>query len=84
VVRVLLGVRENNIDNREKHQKKKGVKIKTQKQSCEVSVYKERLMLKLSRDPPTTSHIIILRLLLFVLILCQADIIKKIEINFKM
>jgi hypothetical protein len=39
----LLGVRENNIDNGEKHTKK-GVKIKTQKQSFEVLVYKERLM----------------------------------------
>jgi hypothetical protein len=35
-----LGVRQNNIGNGEKHQK--GVKIKTQKQSYEVSVYKKR------------------------------------------
>jgi hypothetical protein len=34
-----LGVRENG-----EKQKKKGVKIKTQKQSYEVLVYKERLM----------------------------------------
>jgi hypothetical protein len=33
-------------------------------------VYKERLMWKLSLDPPTASHIIILMLFLFVLILC--------------
>jgi hypothetical protein len=38
------GVRENNICDGGKHQKKKGVKIKTQKQSQEVLVYKERLM----------------------------------------
>jgi hypothetical protein len=38
-----LGVSENNIGTGGKH-KKKGVKIKTQKQSYEVSVYKERLM----------------------------------------
>jgi hypothetical protein len=37
-----LGVRENNIGNGGKH--KKGVKIKTQDQSYEVFVYKERLM----------------------------------------
>jgi hypothetical protein len=37
-----LGVRENNVGNGGK--KKKGVKIKTQKQSYEVSVYKETLM----------------------------------------
>jgi hypothetical protein len=38
-----LGVRENNIGNGGKHQKKKkGVKIKTQKQSYEVLVYKEK------------------------------------------
>jgi hypothetical protein len=35
---------------------KKGVKIKTQKQNYEVLVYKDRLMWKLSLDPPTTSH----------------------------
>jgi hypothetical protein len=41
-----LGVLENNIGNGGKHQKKKkkGVKMKTQKQSYEVLVYKERLM----------------------------------------
>jgi hypothetical protein len=40
-----LGVRENNVGNGGKHQKKKtGVKIKTQKQSYEVLVCKERLM----------------------------------------
>jgi hypothetical protein len=50
--------------------KKKGVKIKTQKQSYEVSVHKESLMCKLSLDPPTTSHIIIVMLFLLVLILC--------------
>jgi hypothetical protein len=33
-------------------------------------VYEGRLMWKLSLDPPTTSHIIILILFLFVLILC--------------
>jgi hypothetical protein len=44
VVRVPLGVRENNIRNGGKHQKKKRVKIKAQKQSYEVLVYKERLM----------------------------------------
>jgi hypothetical protein len=38
-----LGVRENNIGNGGKHQKK-GVKIKTQKQSNKVLVYKEILM----------------------------------------
>jgi hypothetical protein len=43
VVRVLLGARENNSCNGEKT-KKKRVKIKTQKQSYEVLVYKERLM----------------------------------------
>jgi hypothetical protein len=43
VVRVPLGVRENNIGNGGKH-KKKGVKIKRQKQSYEVLVYQERLM----------------------------------------
>jgi hypothetical protein len=42
VVRIPLGVSENNIGNGGKH-KKNGVKIKT-KQSYEVSVYKERLM----------------------------------------
>jgi hypothetical protein len=70
-----LWVRDNNIGNGRKH-KKKCVKIKTQKQRYEVLVYKERLMWKLSLDPPTTSHIIILMLFLFVLILCQAAIIK--------
>jgi hypothetical protein len=65
-----LGVRENNIGNGWKRQKKKGVKIKTQKQSYEVLVYKERLMWKLSLDPPTISHIIILIMFLFALILC--------------
>jgi hypothetical protein len=40
VVLVLRGVRGNNICNGGK----KGVKIKTQKQSYEVLVYKERLM----------------------------------------
>jgi hypothetical protein len=44
VVRVSLGVRENNISNGGKHQKEKGVKTKTQKQSYEVLVYRERLM----------------------------------------
>jgi hypothetical protein len=67
VVRVPLGVRENNIGNGGKHTKKKGVKIKIQKQSYEVLVYKERLM---SLNPPTTSHIIIVMLFVFVLILC--------------
>jgi hypothetical protein len=43
VVRVPLGVRENNIGNGRKH-KKKDVKIKTQKQSYELLVYKDRLM----------------------------------------
>jgi hypothetical protein len=38
-----LGVRKNNVCNGGKHQKK-GVKIKTQKQSYEVLVYKERFM----------------------------------------
>jgi hypothetical protein len=38
-----LAVRENNIGNGGKHTKK-GAKIKTQKQSYEVLVYKERLM----------------------------------------
>jgi hypothetical protein len=38
-----LRVRENNIGNGGKH-KKKGVKIKIQKQNYEVLVYKERLM----------------------------------------
>jgi hypothetical protein len=38
-----LGVRENNTGNGRKHPKK-GVKIKTQKQSYEVLVYKERLV----------------------------------------
>jgi hypothetical protein len=38
-----LEVSENNIGNGEKHQKRR-VKIKTQKQSYEVLVYKERLM----------------------------------------
>jgi hypothetical protein len=56
------------------NKKKILVKIKTQKQSYEV----------LSLDPPTTSHIIILMLFLFVLNLCQAYIIKKIEINCEM
>jgi hypothetical protein len=67
-----FGVCENNIGNGGKHQpkKKKGVKIKSQKQSNEVLVYKERLMCKLSLDPPTNSHIIIVMLFLFVLILC--------------
>jgi hypothetical protein len=55
-------VREHNISNGGKHQK--AVKIKTQKQSCEVLFYKERLMWKLSLDPPTTSHIIILTVLI--------------------
>jgi hypothetical protein len=39
-----LEIFENNIGNGGKHQKKKGVKIKTQKQSYEVLVYKEGLM----------------------------------------
>jgi hypothetical protein len=39
-----LGVSENNIGNGGKHKKIKGVKIKTQKQSYEVLVYKEGLM----------------------------------------
>jgi hypothetical protein len=38
-----LGVHENNIGNGGKN-KKKGVKIKTQKQSYEVFVHKERLV----------------------------------------
>jgi hypothetical protein len=38
-----LGIRENNIGNGGKH-RKKGVKIKTQKQSYEVLVSKDRLM----------------------------------------
>jgi hypothetical protein len=42
VVHIPLGVHENNIGNGGKHQKK-GLKIKTQKQSYEVLVYKERL-----------------------------------------
>jgi hypothetical protein len=50
---------ENNIGNGGKNQRKKGVKIKTQKQSYEVLVCKERLMFKLLIDLPTTSHIII-------------------------
>jgi hypothetical protein len=56
----------------ENAKKKKGVKIETQKQSYEVSVYRERerLMCKLSLDPPTASHTIIVMLFLFVLILC--------------
>jgi hypothetical protein len=41
VVRVALGVRGNNIGNGGKQ--KKRFKIKTQKQSYEVLVYKERL-----------------------------------------
>jgi hypothetical protein len=65
-----LAVRENNIRNGGKHKKKKGLKMKTQKQSYQVLVYKERLMSKLSLDLTTTSHIIILTLFLFVLILC--------------
>jgi hypothetical protein len=39
-----LGIRENNIGNGGKCQKKKAVKLKTQKQSYEALVYKERLM----------------------------------------
>jgi hypothetical protein len=51
--------------------KKKAVKIKTQKQSYEdFGLQRERLMCKLSLDPPTTSHIIIVMLFLLVLILC--------------
>jgi hypothetical protein len=38
------GVFESNIGNGGKHTKKKGVKIKAQKQSYEVSVYKDRLV----------------------------------------
>jgi hypothetical protein len=38
-----LEVRENNIGNSGKRKKKKGVKIKTKKQSYEVLVYKGRL-----------------------------------------
>jgi hypothetical protein len=41
-----------------------------QKQFYEVFVYKDSLMSKLSLDPPTTSHIINLTLILFVSILC--------------
>jgi hypothetical protein len=37
-------VRENDIGNGGKQHKKKGVKIKTQKQSYEVLVYKETIM----------------------------------------
>jgi hypothetical protein len=51
VVRLLLGirggpvgVRENNTGNGGKQKKKKRAKIKTQKQSYEVLVYKDRLM----------------------------------------
>jgi hypothetical protein len=43
VVRVPLRVRKNNIGNGGKYTKE-GVKIRTQKQSYEVLVYKERLM----------------------------------------
>jgi hypothetical protein len=43
MVRVPLGVLQNNIGNGRKHQKN-GVRIKTQKQRYEVLVYKERLM----------------------------------------
>jgi hypothetical protein len=39
-----LGVRENNIGNGGKHTKKKGVKIKIQKQNYEVWIYKDRLV----------------------------------------
>jgi hypothetical protein len=39
-----LGVSENNIDNGGRHQKKKEVTIKSQKQSYEVLVHKGRLM----------------------------------------
>jgi hypothetical protein len=39
-----LGVRENNTGNGGKHKEKKGIKIKAQKQTYEVLVYKERLM----------------------------------------
>jgi hypothetical protein len=39
-----LGVFENNIRNGGKHTHKKGVEIKTQKQSYEVLVYEERLV----------------------------------------
>jgi hypothetical protein len=41
VVRVPVGIRENNIGN---DGEKNGVKVKTLKQSYEVLVYKERLM----------------------------------------
>jgi hypothetical protein len=61
-----LGVRKNNIGNGGKH--KKIVKIKKQKQSYEVLVYKDKLMQNLSLDLPTTSHILIL--FLYGLILC--------------
>jgi hypothetical protein len=44
VTLVPLGVHENNIGSGGKHQIKKGVKIKTQKQSSEVSVYKEKVV----------------------------------------
>jgi hypothetical protein len=44
VVCVPLGVHENNIANGGKPLPKKGVKIKTQKQTYEVLVYKEGLM----------------------------------------
>jgi hypothetical protein len=57
------------------NEKKKRVKMKTEKQSYEVLVYKDRL--KLSLDPPTTSHIIILMLFLFAVILYYAAIIKN-------
>jgi hypothetical protein len=49
--------------------KTKKKRIKTQEQSYEVVVYNESVMRKLSLDPPTTSHIIILMLFLFVLVL---------------
>jgi hypothetical protein len=44
VVRVPLELRENNIGNGGKHTQKLGVQIKTQKQSYEILVYKERLV----------------------------------------
>jgi hypothetical protein len=66
-----LGASENNIGSGGKHQKK-GVKINAQKQSYEVLVYKDRLMRKLSLDPPTTSHIIILMFFLF----CSCVVLK--------
>jgi hypothetical protein len=62
-----LGVSQNNIGNGGKHIKK-GVKIRTLKQSYEVLVYKEKHVKVVTR--PTHHYIIILMLFLFALILC--------------